>query len=126
VLGCPTAGEAVAAVDLATRTLRWGYQHPRLDPGPIRRNGFQLQINDGTNGKEHWVDGSVTISGGLVLLSPVEAMDLHCLDLLSGKLKWKLPCEEMLYVGCVHDGKAILVGKKQVKAVSLADGKEAR
>lgn len=126
VLVCPTSGEGVAAVDLATRTLRWGYQYPRLDVGTFRRvNGFgQIQVSDNGN-REHWIDGSVTISGGNVLLTPVEAMDLHCLDLLTGNAKWKLPCEEMLFIGCVHDGKAILVGKKQVKAINLADGKEA-
>ncbi|MCE9528624.1 MAG: PQQ-binding-like beta-propeller repeat protein [Planctomycetales bacterium] len=126
VLVCPTSGEGVAAVDLATRTLRWGYQYPRLDAGTFRRiNGFgQIQVADNGN-KEHWIDGSVTISGGNVLLTPVEAMDLHCLDLLTGKAKWKLPCEEMLFIGCVHDGKAMLVGKKQIKAIHLADGKEA-
>lgn len=127
VLVCPTSGEGVAAVDLATRTLRWGYQYPRLDANSFRRvNGFQMQINDGTGGKEHWIDGSVTISGGTVLLTPVESMDFHCLDLLTGKPKWKsLPCEEMLFLGCVHEGKAILVGKRQVKAINIADGKEA-
>ncbi|MFN0021156.1 MAG: PQQ-binding-like beta-propeller repeat protein [Pirellulaceae bacterium] len=126
VLVCPTSGEGVAAVDLATRTLRWGYQYPRLDAGTFRRiNGFgQIQVADNGN-KEHWIDGSVTISGGSVLLTPVEAMDLHCLDLLTGKPKWKLPCGEMLFIGCVHNGKAILVGKKQIKAINLADSKEA-
>ncbi len=128
VLVCPTSGEGIAAVDLATRTLRWGYQYPRLDAGNFRRfnNGFQLPISDGTNKEQHWIDGTVTISGGTVLLTPVESMDLHCLDLLTGKLKWPpLPCAEMLFIGCVHDGKAILVGKRQVKAINLADGKEA-
>jgi outer membrane protein assembly factor BamB len=127
VLVCPTSGEGVAAVDLATRTLRWGYQYPRLDVGRFQRfnNGFQMPVQDGSN-KEHWIDGSVTISGGSVLLTPIESMDLHCLDLLTGKAKWKpVPCDEMLFLACVHEGKAILVGKKEVKAIHLADGKEA-
>jgi outer membrane protein assembly factor BamB/TolA-binding protein len=126
VLVCPTSGEGVAAVDLATRTLRWGYQYPRWDAAYLpRNNGFGgMRFNDGSL-KGHWIDGSVTIAGGVVLLTPIESMDLHCLDLLTGKSKWKpLPCDDMLYVGCVHGGKAILVGKKQVKAINLADGKE--
>lgn len=128
VLVCPTSGEGVAAVDLATRTLRWGYQYPRLDAGNLQRfnRGFQMPVANDPDKKEHWIDGSVTIAGGVVLLTPIESMDMHCLDLLSGKAKWTpLPCPEMLFIGCVHDGKAILVGKKQVKAINLADGKEA-
>ena len=31
ILVCPTSAGAVVAVDLATRTLRWGYQYGRTD-----------------------------------------------------------------------------------------------
>ena len=127
VLVCPTSGEGVAAVDLATRTLRWGYQYPRWDALNLRNNGFGIQVrtNDASS-PGHWLDGSVTISGGVVLLTPIESTDLHCLDLLTGKAKWKpQPRGDMLFVACVHDGKAILVGKNQVKAIKLADGEPA-
>jgi len=42
ILICPTSAGAVVAVDLATRTLRWGYQYRRTDITMQRmRGGFQ-------------------------------------------------------------------------------------
>ena len=65
--------------------------------------------------------GTATIAGGVVLLTPPESSKLICLDLLTGESKWP-PRErgeelgEMLYVACVHEGNAVLVGRSQVNA----------
>lgn len=127
ILVCPTSAGAVVAVDLATRTLRWGYQYPRSDMAAIYRGGFRAQIGTvSNNAGGGWLDATATIAEGCVILTPCESQQLHCLDLLTGKARWApIPRDEMLFVACVHEGKIILVGKNRVRAVRLADGEPA-
>jgi outer membrane protein assembly factor BamB len=122
VLVCPTSAGAVVAVDLVTRSLRWGYQYPRWD---ISRSTSMTITSSANRGgiQGHWLDGTATIADGSVVLTPVESQELHCLDLLTGKARWPAqPRDDMLFVACVHDGKIVLVGKNKLKAVHLADG----
>lgn len=131
VLVCPTSGGAVVAIDRTTRSLLWGYQYNRWDAAQRIPGAFGFQTyRQGTTPTAHWLDSSVTIADGCVLLTPVESQELHCLDLLTGKARWTapaatLPRENLLYVACVHEHRAILVGKNEVKAISLADGQTA-
>ena len=53
---------------------------------------------------EHWVDGSVTIADGRVLVTPIESDQIYCLNLADGKELWKQNRDDNLYVACVHDG----------------------
>lgn len=127
ILVCPTSAGAVVAVDLATRTLRWGYQYPRSDMAPIYRGGFRAQVGTVSNNPGGgWLDATATLAEGCVILTPPESQQLHCLDLLTGKARWApIPRDEMLFVACVHEGKIILVGKNRVRAVRLTDGEPA-
>lgn len=128
VLVCPTSAGAVVAVDLATRTLLWGFQYS-TGAANDNRNGpvfFPRQTAAYQHrpiGK-HWVDGTVTIHDGKVIVTPVESDELFCLDLLTGQPAWPAqPRGEMLYVATVHKGNAILVGKNHLHSIRLADGK---
>ena len=128
VLICPTSAGAAVAVDLATRSLRWGYQYKRWDW--IRRNtgafGGRAAYAAPNPAQGNWLDSTATIADGSVILTPVESEELHCLDLLSGKARWPAqPRDDGLFVACVHKGKIIVVGKSQVRAITLADGKPA-
>jgi outer membrane protein assembly factor BamB len=130
LLICPTSGGGVVAVDPATRTLRWGYRYPRWDLSmAFAQPGFRVRRSREVEQEPtpaHWTDSSVTIADGCVVLTPPESDKLHCLDLLTGKTKWPpQPRGEMLFVGCVHDGKAVLVGRNVVKAVNLSSGDSA-
>lgn len=128
VLVCPTASGALVGIDLSTRSLLWGYQYPRGGYANMQR--FNVRATIYASGGEpraadRWADGSVTIADGRVLVTPVETNELFCLNLLDGRELWKQARGTNLYVGCVHDGKAILVGHKTVAAVNLADGTDA-
>jgi outer membrane protein assembly factor BamB len=128
VLICPTSAGAVVAVDLATRSLRWGYQYARSDVyqrsgGPF---GMRTTLRQPAPGQTQWIDATATIADGAVILTPVESQELHCLDVLTGKAKWPpQPRDDMLFVACVHKGRIVLVGKDKVKAVNLSDGQAA-
>jgi outer membrane protein assembly factor BamB len=75
------------------------------------------------NPGERWLDSAITIADRYVLVTPLESNELHCLNLLDGKLLWKLPRGENLYVGGVHRDDMLLVGKHQVTLVKLAEDK---
>jgi len=132
ILVCPTGAGAAVAVDLATRSLLWGYRHTEeepLDPYAARARLMQLRAGraPGKAPPDRFTDASVTIVEGRVLLTPPDADALHCLDLLTGQPQWKLERDDDLYVGCVHEGKAVLVGRSGLRAVSLTatvDSKE--
>jgi outer membrane protein assembly factor BamB/tetratricopeptide (TPR) repeat protein len=130
ILICPTSAGAVVAVDIATRTLRWGYQYRRNDwiPQPSRggfRGGMAIQ-NTPVNPGATWLDATATIADGSVILTPPESQHLHCLDLLTGKARWSpISRDDMLVVACVHKGKIILLGRNRVRAINLSDGKPA-
>jgi outer membrane protein assembly factor BamB len=121
ILVCPTSAGAVVAVDVATRALLWGYQY-----GPEtlnRRVGMGVYPMMLRRVGDRWTDATVTISDGRVLLTPVESDQLHCLDLLTGKRLWEPKDRlDLLYVACASQGRAVLVGREQVQAISLEDG----
>jgi len=124
ILVCPTGVGAAVAVDLATRSLLWGYRYEEeqpLNPYAARVRLMQLRAG-GVPGKvpyDRFCDASVTIGEGRVLLTPPSADELHCLDLLTGKPSWRLERNGDLYVACVHEGKVVLVGRSGLRAVSL-------
>jgi outer membrane protein assembly factor BamB/predicted negative regulator of RcsB-dependent stress response len=125
VLVCPTSAGAVVALDMTTRSLLWGYQYSHSDGA---QEGIRVGIirqpptpmNNAAAGR--WSDATLTIAGGRVLLTPLESNQLHCLNLLDGKLVWQKPREDGLYVGCVHNDKVLVVGRNSVRALALADG----
>ena len=72
---------------------------------------------------ERWADATATIADGRVLLTPAESDQLYCLDLLTGQTVWEpQPRNQLLFTGCVRDGKVVMVGADRLQAISLADG----
>jgi outer membrane protein assembly factor BamB len=141
VLVCPTGSGALVAVDLATRTLLWAsnYAVPTEQGPQVMRFGVRVQVG-GLNGRGlvlngqlgaaataagGWRDAAPIVAAGRVILGPVEAEKLLCLDLRSGALAWEVPRGESLSVAGVVDGRIIIVGRDGVDALSLADGTRA-
>jgi len=142
VLVCPTGAGAVVGVDIATRSLLWAYRYSQSEgTGGMVINGVAIQgmnIRRGAGGvmilqgngerlpqRNRWLDGTPILADGRILLSPKESNELHCLDLRSGRLLWKIPRKPNICVAGVVDGRVILVGNHSVDAVSLASGERA-
>lgn len=124
VLVCPTAGGAVVAVDLTSRSLRWGYRYDQavnsvLPPSQV----LSVPGVPAVAGAAHWQDNVAKISSGRVILTPASSAHLHCLNLFDGSLLWHAPREDGLYVAGVFDGRVVTVGAKFVRAYDLASGK---
>lgn len=128
VLVCPTLDGSVVAVDLSTRWLRWRFSCLYTEEGMMRTNLVleRLAATSGIVSGSRWLDSMPVIADRHVLFRSLELDYLVCLQLADGKLKWKQPRDEDdLYLACVADGKAMLVGRQKVRAVRMADGKAA-
>lgn len=122
VVVCPTSAGGVVAVDLATRSLLWAYQYPRLNTSLTDHNRGQVAtLRQG----KRWLDSSALIVEGLVLITPPESDEIHCLDLFSGEPLWVQKRKEALYLAGVHGEVVVLVEPRQVLALRLNDGQEA-
>jgi len=131
VLVCPTSAGAVVAVDLSTRSLLWGVQYPRqLEPwmyGQTRNALIQMNLFPGSRDAEsqlRWSDSTATIADGRVLLTCPDSDRVVCHDLLTGVKHWEAPHEDGLYIGCVEEGRVLLVGATKLRSLDLLDGRD--
>lgn len=125
ILICPTSAGAVVTVDLDRRSLMWGFQYQQ-NASNSDVNAMMRARNVATSdGNDRWLDATSCVADGCVLFTPIESDQLYCLDLASGALRWKYDRGDNLYVGCASGGKVLLVGRRQVQALSLSTGKPA-
>lgn len=130
VLVCPTGAGAAVGIDLGGRHLLWGYQYPRniRYPSMQRQNPLGNAIIEPVEPEDEarrWLDAVPRIAEGAVLLTPRDSDELHCLDVTGGRLRWKVPRGDLLFVAAVADGKAVVAGRRNVVALDLATGKPA-
>ncbi|MFK7768591.1 MAG: PQQ-binding-like beta-propeller repeat protein [Mariniblastus sp.] len=131
ILVCATGTGALVAVDLSTRSLLWGYQYTTPGSKSIQRlSPFNVSKTDKLGGL--WRDSTIVISDGRVMFTPVDSQDMICVNLQNGHPAWKqkgirsskTPRRESLYLACVENGKAILVGGEQIRAINLSTGEK--
>lgn len=135
VLICPTVAGAVAAVDVARRELRWGYRYdsteaadddPRAEGPAVFGGNFAEDAPLGAaDRKSRWLDAVPLIADGYVLVTPRDSDRLHCLQLADGMPAWTLPRGDGLFVATVGAERVVVVGKGQVAAYRLRDGRAA-
>lgn len=123
MLICPTGAGVVVGVDLAKHALAWAYRY--APKGQLSARQRILNAKTLPVAKGQWIHSAPVIAKGRVLLTPPESGDLHCVDLLTGKLLWKQPRGEALFLAGVEDGNVLLVGKSDLTALKLSDGKPA-
>ena len=114
ILVCPTSTGGVIGIELSQRRFVWGFEYPKA-PSPLARQR--------TRG--HWRDNWVMIDQGRVILSPWDADQLFCLDLLTGENLWKQSVARGsgIYVAGVHQDSVLVVGKEDVTAINLENGR---
>ena len=124
----------MVSVDLATQSLLWGCRYGRKKANPnfarprAGRRAKALVGDDNFNASRamRWFDATATIADGRVVITPVEADSLYCLNLADGTLAWDpLLQRDELYVANIYRGKIILVGLHGVRAIRLDDGSPA-
>ncbi len=126
VLVCPTNAGAVLGVDLLSGTLRWVYAYGEPNaPPPLAprfpRPGFPVVAMPA---HDKWKTSAPVVRDGKVVFAAPDGNALHCLAVRDGALVWKSNRQDDdLYFAGVGVGKALIVGKKTVRALSLDTGK---
>jgi outer membrane protein assembly factor BamB len=106
LLLCPTNAGRLIAVDRRTHKVRWTYTYSQAKkPG------------------SGWVGTTPIIHDGKVVFTAPDGDAVYCVDLQTGKERWKAARDGDLYLGAVSSGTVLLVGPKRCRALRLADGR---
>jgi outer membrane protein assembly factor BamB len=141
ILVCPTNAGVLLGVDLLTHSLVWAHAYsnaPPQDPnaammgGPgmgMRVRGGGIVAAPGQPGagpiSSDWKATPPIITDGRVVFTAPDGPELKCLNLRNGAEIWKMKrADEDLYLAGVYAGRVLIVAKKDVRALSLEDGKE--
>lgn len=132
VVICPTASGAIVAVDISRRMLLWAYQYEStmtedyLVANMAWQQGRNFEFShESLHPESRWADTTPVVANGKVLITPSDSQAIHCLNLSSGAVEWMLPRGEDVFLAGVWNERAIIVGRSQIRAVDLADGKDA-
>jgi outer membrane protein assembly factor BamB len=130
LLVCPTQAGGVVAFDLVGRSLAWAHiyreEPPAPDPPPFigRRRPRGRFVTEPPNLTSEWKVSAPVIASRKVVLTAPDAPLIRCLHLHDGTSVWEARREEGdLFVTGAGDDRVLVVGKGQVRALSLADGK---
>jgi outer membrane protein assembly factor BamB len=141
VLVCPTNAGMLLGVDLLSHALVWahpyrerpqggtgqvGAQPAPFPPGIVRpvMPGMPIPGQGLTSASStSWKVTAPVIQDGRVVFTAPDGGSVRCLNLRDGSLLWRSPkAEDDLYLAGVFNGKVLIVGKKECRALSLADG----
>ena len=142
VIICPTGESTVVAVDRLRRTLLWAHVYGESSVTSPQQQAMQRRMlmiarqNRSPASQEEqlieelltpgrWADSAPMISGDLVVLTPSDSDAVHCLRLSTGEEVWRRPRGDSWYAAAIHAGRLVLVGRRQVEAVRLRDGRPA-
>ncbi len=121
---CPTGAGSIVAVDPMRRELRWqhAYREP-TDRMPVRRFDFHPP---NSSFEASWRQSVLIAARDRLLVAPPDLGELLCLDARDGRLLWKQPRDEGLFLaGLTEDANALVVTTNEVRAIQLSDGKPA-
>ena len=133
VLLCPTGTGTIIAIDPATRSLVWESSfmgslpsHIRYTP-PSRFRGGRFYVQPKVNAirrQNGWIGVSLIAVGGRALVTSYLTDELACIDLLDGKILWKMSRGNNLFLAGTYQENAILIGTHHVESISLSTGKK--
>jgi outer membrane protein assembly factor BamB/tetratricopeptide (TPR) repeat protein len=134
-LVCPTNAGVILGVDLLTHSLLWAHTyadapapptHPDPYGGGFRGRPVPIQPQPGNAPlSTDWKAAPPIIADGKVVFTAPDGPELRCLNLRNGAQIWGLKRSDGdVYLGGVYAGRVIIVGKKDVRALSLDDARE--
>lgn len=124
IIVCPTSGGVVVALDLTTRSLLWAYRYAQKTP-PQSVTFDDSEFSPRLDQFDRWMDGTLSIANGRVVLTPLESQEIHCLDLADGRPIWSRARDDGMFVACVTSDLVVVVGRSAVRAHRLSDGEVA-
>ena len=128
IIVCPTGLNAIVAVDIGTRSLKWGFQLSKPKSNAYRRSRPHNKF--GIAYENVWRDTSLKISDGSVVYTPINSKDLYCIDLRTGRSRWNighrkkktLKQSNPVYVAAVNNGEIVVVAPDQLRGIAIETG----
>jgi outer membrane protein assembly factor BamB len=128
LLICPTSAGQLVAFDVAQRRLVWNFQYAsQLRAVPKDRRlmfrGNYVSTNR-LNLGSRWSDNAVVSYNGRLLITPLDAESLFCVDVQSGEELWRKPRQNGSYLATIADDSVIIVESTGVRSISIKDGEQ--
>ncbi|MEZ6137653.1 MAG: PQQ-binding-like beta-propeller repeat protein [Pirellulaceae bacterium] len=121
VILCPTGAGAVVAVDLLTRSLRWGLVYRPQARNAQNFGAFNVGAVEYMPLEARWEDPGMIAQHGIVICSPPDFDKLFCRDILTGAPVKTHPRRSARYIAGLRGNNLILVSETGVTAVPLRD-----
>lgn len=130
---CPTTVGWLAAVDRASRQLRWVHRYAAPQTNNPRRGMVGQPVTQLMPWGQRWSPSAPVVVGDAIVYTPQELFDelqtrttnIVCLGLHDGARRWLKPKENWLALNGVADGKVLLLGQSNIGALSLTNGEAA-
>lgn len=127
---CPTTCGFLLAYDLAGRRWDWCYGYEssslaldaRFRQPAMRFGGGPRMHYEALRSNARWTESTLMSDGVRAVFASVDSDELHCLDLLTGTVKWRVPRQSGHYVAGLFESSVIVVDRDRVRALSLESG----
>lgn len=127
---CPTTVGWLAAVDRASRQLRWVHRYAAPQAANPRRGMVGQPVTQLMPWGQRWLPSAPVIVGDAIVYTPQELFDeqqsrttnILCLGLHDGVRRWLKPKENWLALNGIADSKVLLLGQSSLGALSLSSG----
>lgn len=128
LLICSTTAGQVVAFDVAQRRFVWSFQYDsQLRAVPKDRRmvfgGAFVSTNRLALGSR-WSDNAVVSHNGRLLITPLDAESLYCIDVQTGQELWRQPRQNGSYLAAVVNDAVIVVESTGVRSLSVKDGEQ--
>lgn len=122
ILLCPTNLFLLVAIDPVTHTRLWEYSLVAEGQIPV-----QYTLGTQTIPPPAMILGTDApiVSNNAVIVSEPLGHQIHCIDLHTGKLRWRAPRESDWYLGSASGSTLVTIGAQQARGIRIGNGKAA-
>jgi len=129
VVVCPTQAGVLVAVDSLSGTLLWAASHDDDEP-QLRQQMSSWPYSSRRKYAHPGYANLPVVHGSHVIYLPAHSEYIHCLDLASGRMKWRTrredaePATATEYVAAASDATVVLVGRRKCRGLAIESGWE--
>ncbi|MFO0918013.1 MAG: PQQ-binding-like beta-propeller repeat protein [Planctomycetaceae bacterium] len=120
VVVCPTTLGWLVAIDRLRHGVLWARRYAPVNPDTETAPGSnfvpQQELGD------QWGPSAPIIAGQSVVFTPPEDDHLFCVDLMTGRQRWRLDRAAGQYLLGVDEGRVVIVSQSDIAAYSLRNG----